>query len=261
MRVRRFGAILVLIGVSFFAKNVAAADLRVLAVGATAPTLKRVIPDFEKATNNKVIAWFGPPAPIVDMIAKGDTVDAVFISGPRYDDLVKGGAIETGFVIAKLGVGVGIPKGSQKPDINTPDALKSTLLAAKSIGGLASNNGSIGTETFIGFRKLGIEEQMVPKYHIYPNGISVVQALVKGEIEMGFSVVADMAATNEIDYAGPYPPGIQTYVSNRTRLQPPVACKDDPSEVAETGGAEPPIAEQSRSWRAAIGGREIMRGS
>jgi molybdate transport system substrate-binding protein len=109
-------------------------------------------------------------------------------------------------------VGVGIPRGSPRPDISTADALRRTLLAAKTIGGLASNNGSIGTETFIGFRKLGIEDQMVTKYHIYQNGTAVVQALAKGDIELGFSVVADMAATNEIDYAGPYPPGIQTYV-------------------------------------------------
>lgn len=211
MHAKFFYAILVLIGASFATENLAAAEIRVLAVGATAPTLKRIIPEFEKATDNKVIAWFGPPAPIVDMIAKGDAVDAVFISGPRYDNLVKNKAIEAGTIIAKLGVGVGIPKGSLRPDISTADALKRTLLAAKTIGGLASNNGSIGTETFIGFRKLGIEDQMVQKYHIYPNGTAVVQALVKGEIELGFSVVADMAATNEIDYAGPYPPGIQTY--------------------------------------------------
>lgn len=37
--------------------------------------------------------------------------------------------------------------------------------------------------------------------------------------------------------------------------------KNDPSDVAETGVAEPQIAEQSRSWRAAIGEREVMRGS
>jgi Bacterial extracellular solute-binding protein len=142
MRVRCFGAILVLIGGSLFAKNLAAAELRVLAVGATAPTLKRVIPEFEKATDNKVIVWFGPPAPIVDMIAKGDTVDAVFISGPRYDDLVKNKTIEAGTIIAKLGVGVGVPKGSPRPDITTADSLNRTLVTAKSIGGLVIWNQS-----------------------------------------------------------------------------------------------------------------------
>jgi multidrug efflux pump subunit AcrA (membrane-fusion protein) len=42
---------------------------------------------------------------------------------------------------------------------------------------------------------------------------------------------------------------------------PLLARKNDPSEIAETGGAELQIAEQSRSWRAAIGEREVMRGS
>ena len=42
---------------------------------------------------------------------------------------------------------------------------------------------------------------------------------------------------------------------------PRFASKHDPSDGAETGGAEPQIAEQSRSWRAAIGERDAMRGS
>ena len=42
---------------------------------------------------------------------------------------------------------------------------------------------------------------------------------------------------------------------------PLFASKNDPFEGAETGGAEPHIAEQSRSWRAASGDREVMRGS
>jgi hypothetical protein len=46
---------------------------------------------------------------------------------------------------------------------------------------------------------------------------------------------------------------------------PPFASNNDPVLVrngrAETGGAEPRIAEQSRSWRAAGGEREAMRGS
>jgi hypothetical protein len=46
---------------------------------------------------------------------------------------------------------------------------------------------------------------------------------------------------------------------------PAFASNNDPAVVrngrAETGGAEPCIAEQSRSWRAASGEREAMRGA
>ncbi len=45
------------------------------------------------------------------------------------------------------------------------------------------------------------------------------------------------------------------------KCDPLFAAKNDPFDGAETGGAEPHIAEQSRSWRAASGEREVMRGS
>ena len=50
-------------------------------------------------------------------------------------------------------------------------------------------------------------------------------------------------------------------LSNRIQVRPLFAFKDDPSDGAETGVAEPHIAEQSRSWRAASGEQEVMRGS
>jgi ABC-type molybdate transport system substrate-binding protein len=49
-------------------------------------------------------------------------------------------------------------------------------------------------------------------------GAALVQALVKDEIEIGLSVVADVAAPNEIDYAGPFPPRIQEYILIRAAI-------------------------------------------
>ena len=45
------------------------------------------------------------------------------------------------------------------------------------------------------------------------------------------------------------------------KCDPLFASNNDPSDGAETGGSEPHIAEQSRSWRAANGEQEVMRGS
>jgi probable addiction module antidote protein len=46
-----------------------------------------------------------------------------------------------------------------------------------------------------------------------------------------------------------------------SKCDPLFASKNDPFDGAETGGAEPHIAEQSRSWRAASREREVMLGS
>ncbi len=50
-------------------------------------------------------------------------------------------------------------------------------------------------------------------------------------------------------------------VSNRIQVRPLFASKNDPFDGAKTGVAEPHVAEQSRSWRAASGEQEVMRGS
>src|SRR5271167_2612322 len=46
--------------------------------------------------------------------------------------------------------------------------------------------------------------------------------------------------------------GARLIVKSHPTPTPRLARKNDPSDGAETGGAEPQIAEQSRSWRAAI---------
>src|SRR6266852_725482 len=50
-------------------------------------------------------------------------------------------------------------------------------------------------------------------------------------------------------------------MSNRIQVRPLFASKNDPFDGAKTGVAEPHVAEQSRSWRAASGEQEGMRGA
>ena len=59
----------------------------------------------------------------------------------------------------------------------------------------------------------------------------------------------------------PAGPALLPRLSNRIQVRPLFATNSDPSDGAKTGVAEPPIAKQSRSWRAASGMREVMRGS
>ncbi len=68
---------------------------------------------------------------------------------------------------------------------------------------------------------------------------------------------------NGHDWADRYPLIVECQIASNS--DPPFASKNDPAwranDGAETGDAEPRIAEQSRSWRAAGGEREVMRGS
>jgi len=60
-------------------------------------------------------------------------------------------------VLARAGIVVAVRKGAPKPDISSPDALKRTLLAAKSIAYVdPASGGASGNQYRIGHRLGGI---------------------------------------------------------------------------------------------------------
>src|SRR5258708_14745042 len=116
--------------------TVQAAELKVLASGAVKEAYTELIPQFEKSSGNKVtITWAGT-VDIKKKIATGEVYDLVIIASSEIDGFIKDGKIVTGSKVdlVKSGVGVAVKAGASKPDFSSGDALKKTLLAAKSVG-------------------------------------------------------------------------------------------------------------------------------
>jgi molybdate transport system substrate-binding protein len=88
-------------------------------------------------------------------------------------------------MLASSGVGIAVKAGAPKPDIATPEALKKTLLAAKSI---AYSEPSAGGASGVHFAKLlerlGIAEAMRPKTKYPPPGGFSAALLLTGEAEL-----------------------------------------------------------------------------
>ena len=113
-----------------------AAEIKVLSTQATEEAYRELVPQFEKATGHKVTTVFTGTLDANKRLAAGETYDLLIMSGASIDEHIKGGKVVAGSRVdlAKSGVGVGVKAGAPKPDISTVDALKKTLLAAKSIG-------------------------------------------------------------------------------------------------------------------------------
>ena len=66
--------------------------------------------------------------------------------------------------LASISIGVAVKKGTPKPDISTPEAVKKMLLAAKSVGYPNPSGGAAAGVAFDAtLKQLGIAEQMEPK--------------------------------------------------------------------------------------------------
>jgi molybdate transport system substrate-binding protein len=91
-----------------------------------------------------------------------------------------------------------------QPDISTVDALKRTLLAAKSI---AYSDSASGVYLSIElFPKLGIVQQIKGKTWKI-EGDPVGGVVANGEVEIGFQQISELRPVKGIDIVGELPPG------------------------------------------------------
>jgi ABC-type molybdate transport system, periplasmic component len=115
-------------------------------------------------------------------------------------------------VARSRGLAVVIRKGAPKPDISSPEALKRTLLAAKSITYRTQAGGGQSSDNFAKvLDRLGIVNEVTQKSVYYPGGAGAgVGALVaKGEAEIGVHFYQEFLPVAGIEIVGPLPGDLQ----------------------------------------------------
>jgi molybdate transport system substrate-binding protein len=184
-------------------------EIRVVTSGTfTAPYLE-LVPEYERATHNKITTEYGgsmgtSPNTIPMRMGRGEAFDVVIMAAPAMDDLIAQGKVRAGSRVdlVRSKIGVVVKAGAPKPDISTLEALKRTLLAAKSIAISESASGVYLSNEL--FPKLGIADQMRGK--ITTKGAGEVAA---GNAEIGFQQLSELRTVKGVDVVGEMPPGAQ----------------------------------------------------
>ncbi|WFU18614.1 substrate-binding domain-containing protein [Bradyrhizobium sp. CB3481] len=185
-----------------------AAEIKVLASGATKEIINEILPAFEKDSGHKVAITFTGTANIKKRIAAEETYDLVIVGAPVIDAFAQQGKIASGTRtdLMKSGVGVAVRAGASKPDVGSSEALKKTLLAAKSIG---YSSGPSGDHVVNLVERMGIADQVKSKMKQVPSGSRISTMIESGEVEIGFQQISELIHEKEIDYLGPLPSELQ----------------------------------------------------
>ncbi len=189
-----------------------AAEIRVLCSVALKAVAEELFPEFEKATNNKVVAQFTLAATLTKKAEAGEPFDLIFVTPAMVDDLIKQGkvAADTRAIVARSGLGLIIKAGASKPDVATVDALKRTLLGAKSI--TYTKQGASGV-LFAGIiEKLGIAEALAPKTQYTSAGEEASANVVSGRAELGVLPVSEILPVKGAALGGVFPGETQQYI-------------------------------------------------
>ena len=166
-----------------------------------------LVPLFEKETGHKITNLWAASVDMRTRLKGGEVVDLIIMSRQAIEELVPFNAIAPNGIanLATAGVGVAVKAGAPRPDISTPDALKKTLLAAKSV---AYSTGPSGVYLEKLFERLGIAQQIAGKLKRVkdePTGALVA----RGESEIGFQQKSEILPVKGVDYIGPLPPEVQ----------------------------------------------------
>src|SRR5436190_1906356 len=117
---------------------------------------------------------------------------------------------ESRIPFAESFIGMVVRAGQPKPDISTVEALRKTLLAAKSIAYSDSSSGPYLST--VGFKKLGAADEIAGKTRKVrgpPSGEPVAAVVARGEAEVGFQQVAELIHVPGVDFVGTVPAEIQ----------------------------------------------------
>jgi molybdate transport system substrate-binding protein len=184
------------------------AEVRLFASGALKEAYVELVPEFEKASGHKVIATWSSTTDIQRRVAGGEIHDLVILGNSGTEALIKDGRLvaATRAVFARSGIYLAMRAGAAKPDIGSADALKRTLLAAKSVG---YSEGASGTYLVGMFERLGIYEQIRAKASIAKANEPVGDKVVAGAAEIGFHQLSELLPVKGIDIIGPLPPELQ----------------------------------------------------
>lgn len=206
--------LLLSLGVALFvAQLTQAAEIRVITSGAFTEAYKKLVPIYEQASGHTIVSAFGAsignaPDSIPSRFARGEKFDLVILSEGGLQNLMTEGKVlqDSRMDMAKSQIGVAVRKGTPKPDISTVEALRQTLLNAKSVAYSASASGTyLSTELF---PKLGIADQMQKTAKkIYSERVGAVVA--RGDAELGFQQVSELIYFKELDFVGTLPESVQ----------------------------------------------------
>ena len=197
-----------------------AADVRVMISAGFYGVYSELGPAFERTSGHRLITTRGPsmgdsPEAIPTRLARGELADVVILDGGIAEELGSKGLVRADSKIqfARSLIGMVVRAGAVKPDIGSVEALRNTLLAAKSIAYSDSGSGTYLSTTL--FPKLGIADQVVGKSRRVrgpPSGEPVAAVVARGEAEIGFQQVAELIHVPGITFVGTIPTEVQPMV-------------------------------------------------
>jgi molybdate transport system substrate-binding protein len=231
MALRIYIAIAVALLAAVHAAGAQPAGLAVLASNGMKAVIDELEPQLERELGRPLAIDFSTTAAQRQKIEAGEAFDVVVLTTEAVDALAKAGKVAPDSVgaLGRSGVGVGVRAGAAKPDVGTRDALKRTLLAAKSMTWVGVGASKPHIERMLG--ELGIAAEVQPKIVLARGVDESIESVAGGKVELVITLISEILPAHGVQYVGPLPAQLQGYVSFAAGVGASSAARDDSAKL------------------------------
>ena len=203
--------------------------LRVLSTNGIKAALEALKPQCEKAAGRPLAIQYNSSAALKRIIEAGAAFDLAIMTPETTADLVKAGKIAPGTAaeVARMGVGFGIRAGAPKPDVSTAEAIKQTLLKAKSISVVKEGASRPIVDRM--FERLGIAAAIASKTTLETGTEKSGESVAQGRSEIEIIPLSEIPLVAGVQTLAPLPGDLQSFL----RLQASVGAS-----AADAGAAK-----------------------
>jgi molybdate transport system substrate-binding protein len=163
-----------------------AAEINVISANAMREVLAETKAKFEADTRNRLVITVVETGEIRRRVLGGEAFDVIMVPRETADELEKAGKMQPGAVqLIRVRFGLAVPTDGPRPDVSTPEALKNTLLRAKTVVITDPANGGIsGVDAMDVLNRLGIADEMKSRLVPQPGGGFHAARVVKGKADL-----------------------------------------------------------------------------
>ena len=188
-----------------------AAQLEVMSVGAVKAAFAEASAQWSRDSSSSVQASFDPAGDVRRKIASGQRADIVILPVEALDALEKEGIVAAGTRrdLGAVGLAAAVRQGAPVPDISTPEALRRTLLAAKSVTYMDPERGTSGRyfdATVL--PRLGVRDEVRAKATLGEGGY-IAEKVARGEVEIAFHNLTEILPVKGVTIVGALPKELQ----------------------------------------------------
>jgi molybdate transport system substrate-binding protein len=187
-------------------------EIRIYSGGAPRAALQPLAVEFEQSTGHSLAFTFDGVAAILERLRAGEKADVVLLPSAMLDSMQAALLAGSRTVLARSAFGVVVRKGATEADVSTPEAIRRTLLAARSIAYSDPKLAPSGIHLAKLLANLGIAEAVHAKTVLrtpFDGGVTLV---ARGEVEVGLYLVSEIQAVEGVKLAGVLPAELQNYV-------------------------------------------------